>query len=127
MMGRMICLFGQADALEVLPSSSGGAEPLLSPEVKLILGVATAVAALLVFWAYFIRKRQPTDPHLRPIEGGGNSRNSSSEDGRTHRRRGRRHRHRRRRTRSRDLPRNPSLQETGGLPPLRPENEPPRI
>ncbi|MBI5386638.1 MAG: hypothetical protein HZA90_18360 [Verrucomicrobia bacterium] len=98
-------------------------EPLFSKEITLILIIGGGVALLLFIWAFFLRKRQHPDPHARIIKGGfldeAGADSQREQKGRHHRRR------RHRRQRSRNLPRNPTLHETGGLPPLRPEDQPP--
>ena len=127
MIWKALYLLAQGNALNELPVSRETPSPLLTPEIKIILGLTLAVAASLVFWAYFIRKRKPTDPHARVIEAGPIGSDPGSDSSHRHHRRRRGHRHRRRRSSSRSLQRNPTLQETGGLPPLRPEDEMPRI
>lgn len=87
----------------------------------MILGLALVVIAGIAFvWAAFIRK--PSRPHhhhhrhhwRRPKP-------AAEETQKTHKNRGlfRRKRHRRRR---KNRPANPTLAETGGLPPVRSEN-----
>lgn len=92
-------------------------EPILSPEITLILAACGGVALLLFLWASVFRRRRPQDPHLRPLQPGTVL---GSGDPGHHRHSGRR-RHRRRH--HRELKRNPTLQETGGLPPPRPDDQ----
>ncbi len=80
----------------------------------LILGAAMVVGLVLFLWVYMTRKdrrhRTEYNDHAFMETNGS-----------------RRHRHRRRRRRHReeerpeDVRRNPTLQETGGLPPIRPD------
>ncbi len=92
---------------------------LLKPEKMpndflLLMGAVAFLTLLFLVWAVFIRKRKQDLADWRLQE----SRHSSSHhsDGSGHRRRRRRRREHR--------PRNPTLAETGGLPPAR--TEPPQ-
>jgi hypothetical protein len=118
------CFLAQADAGPVLPEplhSSSSHQTFVNPEFMLVLGLAAALTAAVFVWALVIRKRRPTDPHVRALEPARASA-SGTDDGHG------RHRHRRRRHRSNGSRerRNPTLQETGGLPPPRPEDELPK-
>ncbi len=78
-----------------------------------IFALLTAVAALsllFLIWALFIRKRR------KGISGWHFQNSSGSSTG------GQSHAHGRRRRRRPHRPRNPTLAETGGLPPLRSEH-----
>jgi hypothetical protein len=102
------------------PGSSGlGKLPGLGSDVLAVLGVGLVLLVLLLLWAKYIRKRshRHSDPRItyRVIDDGG-----SGDEGGSHRRR-RRHKRRRREHRGR----NPTLAETGGLPPPRPQDEAP--
>ena len=86
----------------------------LSPsqhDIAVVLGAAVIVGLLAVFWAAFIRKRDNDGsrryiyPASRAAGKGGADRPISAEKKRRRRRRRRR--------------RNPTLAETGGLPPIR--------
>ena len=95
--------------------------PLGGTDTMLIFGAALLLAAALFFWAFFIRKRPQTARGSLVIEkrkkGEADEQVGSS---------GRRRRRKRRPDHPENLPRNPTLMETGGLPPLRPEDtEPP--
>ncbi|MEY2408810.1 MAG: hypothetical protein QOF48_1480 [Verrucomicrobiota bacterium] len=87
-------------------------------ETSLILGAVLVVAAGIFFWAVFLRKRPETQrgsfvlTRARPEAA---DRSSS----------GRRRRRKRKAEHPENLPRNPTLAEIGGLPPLRPEDAPP--
>jgi hypothetical protein len=90
----------------------------LSPsqhEITIVLGAAAIVAALAVFWAVFIRKpeKEGSRRYVYPSNRGPSSSNS---DGSFSREKKKKRRRRRRR--------NPTLAETGGLPPIRSESLP---
>jgi hypothetical protein len=87
-----------------------------------IFGAIGAVTLLLLLWAMFLRKKRRqhhTHHHSRrhtpEADGMAEAPRRRQSDPPQEKRR-RRHSHRRRR------PRNPTLAETGGLPPLRPED-----
>ena len=108
--------FNEAPLLDRPQSSSGGL-----PEFLIIIGVAL-ILALILFLVVYLKKKGRRNRTLeraprsiyRDAEEGKSSRDSSS--GRT------KVRKKRRRTHPDNLPRNPTLGETGGLPPLRPED-----
>jgi type VI protein secretion system component VasK len=94
-------------------------------ERLLIFGAIGVVTLLVLGWAVFLRKRRrhrrehhqsyhhssrPAEPAASPAPG-----NNAAPPERRHRRRRSRHRHRQR---------NPTLAETGGLPPIRTEGPP---
>jgi hypothetical protein len=108
----LFCFLAQGrGTLPNVPPRPNGAtlQSWLSPEVLAVLGVIAALALGLFVWAFFIRRRKPTDPGARAIEGG----LAPAEDANP--------------SRSPHGHRNPTLQETGGLPPSRPEDEPPKF
>jgi hypothetical protein len=120
---QFICFLAQGNARPILPESPGRSslqQVLTSPELMLVLGLAAALTVTLFVWALVIRRRRPTDPHMRALEPGRATDSGASEKHGRHRRR------RRRRHDSAREHRNPTLQETGGLPPLRPEDELPK-
>src|SRR5687767_5604514 len=88
----------------------------------LLLGIlASSLLALTLFiWAYlrFQKKRQKAEARDFGRLTSQSTSNSSSNDGESPKRKRRRRRAHR--------PRNPSLQQTGGLPPPRPEDQPPK-
>lgn len=90
----------------------------------LILFVVLGLVSLLaLIWAAFFRKRPRDDfhrfaHHLRRHNAISNGQERSSVNGSPHR-----HHHRRRRRRE-HRPRNPTLAQTGGLPPVRTERGP---
>jgi ABC-type nickel/cobalt efflux system permease component RcnA len=120
-MMKLAVLLAQLDTLNPL-----GPMPPLSKTAGLafkdlmLIGAALLVlTGLLVFWARrYVRrsKRHPRrEHHPKPL---GGAQNHSSP------RRHRHHRHRRRQSDAAERGKNPTLAETGGLPPLRPESNP---
>jgi len=90
-------------------------------ELAILLGAVTTVTLLLVIWAVYFRKKPRRHHHHH------HDHDSSSEEvepakysdaGSAEGESGRRYRRKRRRRRD-HRPRNPTLAETGGLPPLR--------
>ena len=102
-------------------SRSGKLKSPLGTETMMILGLGLGLGLALFAWAFFFRKRRPNDPHRQVIEAGSMKNDGAPAQGGHHGHR--RHRHRRRQ--SSHSHRNPTLQETGGLPPLRPEDQAP--
>lgn len=103
-----------ASDLDALKNAHNGSnQNFFGTDITILLAVLLGVAALLFFWAFFLRKK-PT--HARGAlvvnrgEKGGRESHSSSGGKR-----------RRRRSSSEGWGRNPTLSETGGLPPPRPE------
>jgi hypothetical protein len=95
----------------------------LKGETGLILGLAVALGLGLFAWALFVRKRRPSDLHRRVIEPGstadGGEPAQDKQGHHSHRRRRHRHRHRH----GSHTHRNPTLQETGGLPAPRADDQ----
>jgi hypothetical protein len=86
-------------------------------EYGLLFIAIGVIAALALAWAIFIRKREndrPSRYSYPRLTGSGKTGSASEEGSKGQRRRKRRRRHRR----------NPTLAETGGLPPLRNEGMP---
>jgi len=111
-------LLAQVDAkeLEDLKSAARFSRPkLFGADITIVLAVALALTAVLFFWAFFIRKRPKSARGSIVVTR--HDKNSKSAYGSSGRRK-----HRKRRA---DHPsnwgRNPTLSETGGLPPPRPE------
>jgi len=90
-------------------------------EVMLVLGVAVILGLVLflgVYFSYKNRRHHSSGQHLsRPIYRA--EKGAAKPDSRKVRIK------RKRRDHPDNLPRNPTLGETGGLPPIRPEDEPP--
>lgn len=125
----LFCFLAQGQVPNpMLPDKPRGASvsSVMSREVMAVLGIILALALVLFIWAFFIRKRKPVDPHLRAIEPGPTLPEPAESSGGAHRHRHhRRHRHRHRKRDGSHSQRNPTLQETGGLPPYRPDDAPP--
>ena len=82
-----------------------------------IIGAALGVAVLLFLWAYLVRKgrnRRSRTLHRSAVRSGDGEHSTGFFTGRRRRRR-------RRRSQPDERPRNPTLGETGGLPPPRPD------
>jgi hypothetical protein len=91
----------------------------------IIFGALGLVTVLVLFWAIFLRRRRQRrrshhHSHQHSSEPAGSS-NAPAEDSAPL---FPQKRHKRNRLRRRHRPRNPTLAETGGLPPIRPENPP---
>jgi hypothetical protein len=84
-------------------------------DMLIILSVALGTALLIVVWAVFFRKKKEEE-YEYPESEEYNYEKSSGE---------RRRRRKRKRRRRDHRPRNPTLEQTGGLPPPRPEDQPP--
>ena len=116
-----IILFAAADAAfteQVKDATQGGR--FNTRDVLTAVSLGLAVGVLLFVWAYFRyrkkegKKNRHAPPKPAPVE-------PVPESGESERRR------RRKRRRRRDhRPRNPSLQQTGGLPPPRSDDQPPK-
>ncbi len=121
-MNRIFCILAQADS-EDMPSILRGIDPA-TLERSMIFGAILLVVLGVFAWAMFWRKprrRSHSDRHHR--HAGGNSRPAVAPDPADEKSGWRRKRRRRREHR----PRNPTLAETGGLPPPRvgPPTNPP--
>ena len=123
MKDHLVYFFAQSETTSPLPVAPGTPrESILSREVPMILCLAAALAAVLLLWAVFVRRRRHPDPHVRALQPGLPPGTEDSDSGHH------RHRHRRHhRKRTHELKRNPTLHETGGLPPLRPDDEAPKF
>jgi hypothetical protein len=96
-----------------------GRTPGMLGDVMLVMGAIFCLLMVLLFWAKHLRRRSrhhfSSRVSSRVIEGEG----AGGEGGSPH------HHHRHRRHRRDHRPRNPTLAETGGLPPPRPEDQAP--
>jgi hypothetical protein len=116
-MPTLLHLIAQANPLNPpgLPESSPAAPQLADKNTMIVLAAVVVIAAVAFFWAFFMRKRpknaRGTIMVDRRSSGSGHAFGSS----------GRRRRRKRRDDHPENLPRNPTLSETGGLPPPRPE------
>ncbi len=91
-------------------------------DILLVLGAAIALGLVLFLWAYLTHKRRRHSSHAlsKPIYGA-EKKPSEANPGERMRIRRRRRRH------PENLPRNPTLGETGGLPPVRPDEPPTEV
>jgi len=90
-------------------------------ELMILLGAVAIVSLILVVWAAFVRKTPRRHSHHHHHDYSAREENNemrSEETGSAEGEGGRRYRRKRRRRRD-HRPRNPTLAETGGLPPLR--------
>jgi hypothetical protein len=112
-------LLAQIDAKEVeeMKNAARMSRPqLFGTDITVVLAIALALAAILFFWAFFIRKRPKSvrgsivvtrhDKHSKEAYGSS----------------GRRKHRKRRADHPSNWGRNPTLSETGGLPPPKPED-----
>ncbi len=88
----------------------------ISNDLLLLLGAVVVLTLLFLFWAIFLRERKDDLGNWRTRKHHHDSSSDASD--------GSEHRHRRRRRRREHRPRNPTLAETGGLPPARTEPPP---
>ena len=99
-------------------STKGPGQRFNNTDILIILTAAVAVAVAIVIWLVFFRKSEPEEyeyPEPKPAQA---ARDEAVEPGERRRRRKRR--------RVRDhRPRNPTLDQTGGLPPPRPDDQAP--
>jgi hypothetical protein len=112
-MSLLFAQFSPAEKLQ-LPTTK------TSPELFWVLVAIGAIVLVIIAWALFFRRRPdevsgwgPARSHYH--EPSADLGSKSSHGSRRRRRRRRRREHR---------PRNPTLAETGGLPPVRPEQSP---
>lgn len=120
-----VFLLGQLSGLNPLnPAPVERSTGLVFRDVALILVVVGALAALLFLWArvYMARKQGRRSSHAARSSGSqhrssGRRENREDEEEGEERGDGRRRRRRRRRRSREHRPRNPTLAQTGGLPP----------
>jgi hypothetical protein len=105
------------DREQMLKSAVQTGQPIMSWETKLVLVTAGVICAALLIWAMFLRKR-PKELH--------GSRVIAEPDHKSQRvgSSGRRRHRKRRPTHPDNFGRNPTLAETGGLPPPRSDEAP---
>ena len=90
-------------------------------EMLTLFGAVGVVTLLVVIWAAYIRKRPKSHSHRYHYPSDEQETSSSSSGGDPQENGEKRYRRKRRRRRE-HRPRNPTLAETGGLPPLRSEH-----
>ena len=116
--GLSFALFAASDIKAEFDSRARSSYRLDMTDALLMLGILVVLASLLFFWAYYVRRR-PREKNGVPII---STREQQDEESSGRRRV--RVRRKRRRHHPDNFPRNPTLGETGGLPPLRPDEEP---
>jgi hypothetical protein len=122
-MTRLALLFAQLDTFNPLgpmppvSKATGG----MAKDLMLIGGALLVLCVLLVLWA---RRYARRSKHHRRHEHGVESRPAVPENPSSRRHHRHRHRHRRRHRSAEVQGKNPTLAETGGLPPLRTESSP---
>ncbi|HOB98468.1 MAG TPA: hypothetical protein PKM43_06925 [Verrucomicrobiota bacterium] len=99
--------------------------PGLTQDMLVVLGVGILLLVVLLVWALFLRKRPHSHSHSHSRHHRGIQIEESGESDSDHARH--HHRHRRKRRRRDHRMRNPTLAETGGLPPPRSEPHPPPV
>ena len=105
--------------LDALKDAKRSSPKIFGADLTLVLGIVLALTAILFFWAFFIRKRPK---HMRGALVVERSEKHSREG---HGSSGRRKHRKRRPDHPDNWGRNPTLGETGGLPPTKleePEN-----
>lgn len=107
---------------DVLPGS-GRWMGLTLKELTLVFGAVGLVTLLVFIWAVYFRKRPHSHSHQHHHSHSSDEASVSSVDTESETSGERRYRRKRRRRRE-HRPRNPTLAETGGLPPLRSEPPP---
>jgi hypothetical protein len=115
--GWSFALFAASDIKAEFDSRARSTYRLDMTDALLMLGILVVLASLLFFWAYYVRRR-PREKNGVPIIS--TRETQEDQDGRKRVRM----RRKRRRHHPDNFPRNPTLGETGGLPPLRPDEEP---
>jgi len=99
-----------------------GGLPRSSNETILVFGVLVVITLALVLLAYILRRKRrrglSRSPHPSLLSQIKSQKNAVATQGGRRRRKGHRYRREHR-------PRNPTLAETGGLPPIRSEDPPP--
>jgi len=122
-MTKFVSLLAQLDAFNPLgpmPPVSKTAG-LMFKDIVLIGAAVLGLSLLLILWARRYVRRSKRHRHGHHSES--RSVQQEGSDTRYHRRH--RHHHRRRRHSHEERASNPTLAETGGLPPIRPQSTPP--
>jgi len=114
LLGQVTLEGREAEALR--EAAKNGPPKLFGTDITIILGVMLGLAALLFFWAFFVRKRPKQARGSLVVNKG--DKQSDEALGSS----GRRKRRKRRPDHPDNWGRNPTLGETGGLPPVRPDD-----
>ena len=121
---KLALLALDAGDLPLRPGAAGGGRlPLVFEDVYVILGTGLLLLVLLLVWAKYLRKRPRRHDNPRVTYRAAGEEEQEGEEAEAH---SHHHHHRRRHRRRRDhRVRNPTLAETGGLPPPRASDAPP--
>ena len=111
-----------AATLNELPEHARGSR-IVASDMTLILGAIALLVAAIFVWVAFIRgpRKHPEVRNRKVLEAKPNPNVTVTEDGRE------RHRKKRREKRREHRQRNPTLDQTGGLPPPRDPQESPSV
>ncbi len=125
-MNKAFIFFAQVDDVDVLNSKSTLLYNSTLSSILMIVAGSLIFAVILFSIVYFFRsRRKPSHRPRRPAESRPPAPRVEADDESEDHIRGVR---KKRRERIREhRPRNPTLQETGGLPPVRPDDEPPKF
>ena len=115
-----IVLFAAAEVFDPLKKVTEG-DGFNRRDVLIVISIGVVLGALLFVWAYFRYRKEDGIDDRDTEEAESEPTQSTSESGEPERRR-----RRKRRRRREHRPRNPSLQQTGGLPPPRPDDQLPK-
>jgi hypothetical protein len=118
MLDRVLLFAAAADGVRQPLQPHGEPSKLFGLSVRdalLLIGVAIIIGAALFLWAYLTRRRGRRHLARSPALAHTERHRRGEEPDRT------RMRKRRRRQAEEEFPRNPTLGETGGLPPIRPD------
>ena len=111
-----------AQTLKDLPDHAPESRNMAS-DMSLILGAVGLLVGAILFWVIFIRgpKKHPEIRDRKPLQANPDPNVTITEDGRE------RHRKKKRQRRRDHRQRNPTLDQTGGLPPPRDPQESPSV
>jgi hypothetical protein len=115
---RQFLLLAQVDPKELEEMKNPTLPPvhkLFGADITVLLGVTLGLIAILFFWAFFVRKRPKQTRGALVVE------RSEKHSREAYGASGRRKRRKRRPDHPDNWGRNPTLGETGGLPPARPD------
>ncbi len=118
---KSLWVLAQIDPKEVeaMREASKASRPkFLGTDVSVVLAIVLVLSAVLFFWAFFMRRRPKTVRGSLVVERAEKHKHSKEAFGSS----GRRKRRKRRPDHPDNWGRNPTLGETGGLPPVRPED-----
>ena len=116
-MSGIFVFLAQLNALEELAPTKalGKTGGMLARDILLIVGALLVLSLILLFWAKSVTHRKRHRRHSARSGTGSSESREPAAATREHRH------HRRRRSRRDHRARNPTLEETGGLPPMRDE------